>query len=224
MDYAGFDARGSRNPLSGGMDLLIDRQFNGNVFDFGNAELALQGPVSLQVSTGGRVIPSFDVSFTTALNDRNQATPLNYNYTSDIGPQSTTITGSTLVDSKFSINALGFYNLDVTSSQRNTVTRAGLVNDTNTIDSDIGPLSISGNIFVDALAALTDPLFQQTGNPNPLDALSKTIGNMHSMRGFDSPSSGMQSSSVHAVVPEPPVLIMLLVGGPALLWFSRRSR
>lgn len=227
LDYAGFDARGSRNPVSGGIDLLINRQFNGNVFDFGNAELAVQGPVSLQLSTGGRIIPSFEASFSTALNDRSQATPLNYNYSSDIGLQSTTLSGSTLVDATFSINALGFYNLDITSSNRNTVTREGAVSDTTTIDSDIGPLSISGNIFVDALAAVTDPLFEQAGKPNPFDALSKRIGDLpnHGRGSLITSTLPMPSSrSAHAIVPEPTVLAMLLVGWPALAWFSRRSR
>lgn len=227
LDYAGFDARGSRNPLSGGIDLLINRQFNGNVFDFGAPELALQGPVSLQVSTGGRVIPGIDVSLTTALNDRSQAVPLNYNYSSGMGAQSTTVTGSMLVDASFSMNALGFYDLNITSSSRNTVTRDGVASSSNNVDSDIGPLSVSGNIFIDALAAVTDPLFEQSGAPNPFSALSKTVGNLHDV-GFSGPDGTPRglglTRSAHAVVPEPTVLVMMLVGGPLLLWCSRRSR
>jgi hypothetical protein len=242
LDYAGFDARGSHNPLSGGADLLINRQFNGNLFDFGAAELTLQGPISLQVSTGGRLLPTFDVAFTTALNAQNQATQLNYSFVTDTGPQSTTVSGSMLIDGDFSINALGFYDLTLTSSARKTIVREGTVTETNTSDSDLGPLTVSGNIFADALAVLTDPLFEQNGSENPFAAISKTLIDPNSIGIFDlaslpevaqenvlenssgfgpmppaaSPANGIGNVS-HAIVPEPPVLILLLVGLPLIV-------
>lgn len=241
LDYAGFDARGSRNPLSGGVDLLITRQFNGNLFDFGGAELAVQGPISLQVSTGGRVLPQFDVAFSTAANARSQATPLSYNYSSDIGPQSTSISGSMLIDGNFSINALGFYDLTLRSSARNTITRDGVVTDSGTIDSDVGPITVSGNVFADVLAILTDPLFEQSGRENPFDAISKLLidasvdgtsalatlpdldsqASLNANRSFDAFHPAVSHANHgravgHAAVPEPTVLIMLLLGLPLI--------
>lgn len=244
LDYAGFDARGSLNPLSGGADLLITRQFNGNLFDFGGAELAVQGPISLQVSTGGRVVPQFDVAFSTAANARSQPTALTYNYSSDIGAQSTSISGSMLIDGNFSINALGFYDLTLTSSARNTITRDGVVTDSGAIDSDVGPITVSGNVFADVLAILTDPLFEQSGRENPFDSISKLLldanadgtsaltmlpdlgsqASENTNRSFDALHPALsnipQGRAVevgHAAVPEPTVLIMLLLGLPLVV-------
>jgi|CXWL01.1.fsa_nt_gi hypothetical protein len=250
LAFSGFDARGSQNPLSGGADLLITRQFNGNFFDFGAGELTLrEGAVSLQVSTGGRLLPQFDVALTTAVNAQNEATTLDYRYDSEIGPQSTSIDGSILIDGKFSINALGFYNLTLTSSTRGTVERTGVVTDTGTLDSDVGPIAVSGNIFVDALAVLTDPLFEQTGGENPFSALAKTLIDPNSdgsdylaslsdlgsetlleaNRSFDSlhPDSSRgnaRGAAAHVVVPEPPVLILLLLGLPVVVRRAWRIR
>ena len=235
LDFAGFDARGSQNPLSGGVDLLVTRQFNGNVFDFGNAEFILQGPISLQLATGGRILPGFDVSLTTALNSRSQVGTLSYNYSSDIGPQSTAASGSMIIDADFSMNALGFYDLTLTSSSRNTVIREGIVNETTTNDSDLGPIEISGNIFVDAIGILVDPLYEQAGRENPFQSLSKLIDsgmNEHALLWNSSEVSNDifgafvsqrvrsldgqvgRGLSVGAAVPEPTVLAMLLLGVP----------
>lgn len=230
LDFAGFDARGSRNPLSGGVDLLINRQFNGNLFDFGGTEVALQGPISLQMSTGGRLLPEFDVSFSTSLNNRSQVSPLNFSYVSDIGPQSTVVTGSLLIDGDFSIDALGFYDLSITSSRRNTVTREGIVDDTGTFDSDLGPIVMSGNIFVDALGVLVDPLFEQTGRENPFTDLAKLIDLSAgptgvANRNFDSmqPPVGLSQEN-GAVVPEPTVLVLLVLGLPVVINRTWRLR
>lgn len=248
LDFAGFDARGSRNPLSGGVDLLINRQFNGNVFDFGGTELALQGPISLQMSTGGRILPEFDVSFSTSLNSRSQVNPLNFTYVSDIGPQSTIVTGSMLIDGRFTIDALGFYDLTLTSSRRSTVSREGIVTDSGNFDSDLGPIAVSGNIFADALAVLVDPLFEQAGRENPFNELSKLIaGNGYGLADLISASDpdaeifmlgqreldfnpaglvrgnhGRPGSNV--IVPEPTVLALLLLGLPIVIHRARRIR
>ncbi len=249
LDFAGFDARGSRNPLSGGADLLITRQFNGNLFDFGAAELTLQGPISLQVSAGGRLLPTIDATFSTAVNAQNPATQLNYNFVSDTGPQSTTISGSTIIDGSFSVNALGFYDLTLTSSTRSTIDREGVVTESGTLDSDVGPIAVSGNVFADALTILTDPLFEQTGNANPFAALSKMLIDpnsvgaldlaslsdldsqmlMNASRSFDalpSDSSRVHAGGVaaHVVAPEPTVLVLLLLGLPVVFRRAWRVR
>lgn len=245
LDYAGFDARGSRNPLSGGADLLVTRQFNGNVFDFGNTEVLLQGPVSLQVAAGGRIIPSIDLSFRTAFNARSQQSTLSYNYLTDIGPQSTSINGSMQIDAGFYVNALGFYDITLTSSNRSTITREGVVSDTETRDSDVGPVSISGNVFVDLLGVLVDPIFEQSGRENPFATMSKLIqtdlqghpllwstaeqrdANFVSLArhaAMSTPGLTGREAATGAVVPEPTVLAMLLLGIPVVLHRLRRVR
>jgi len=249
LDYAGFDIRGSNNPLSGGVELLIARNFNGNYFNFGAADLLLQGPISLQVTAGGRILPTFDMSLTTAVNAQNPATELNYNFNASSGPQSTSISGSTLIDSKFSINALGFYNLTLSSSTRSTIDRSGVVTESGTSDSDVGPTTVSGNIFADILTVLTDPLFAQTGSANPFAAFSKTLIDLYSdgpvnlsslsdlstinaldaSLGLDSlqdpmPRANPGAAAAHVIVPEPPVLVLLLLGLPVVIRRAWRTR
>ena len=255
LAFAGFDVRGNRNPLSGGTDLLITNTFTGSPLDFGVADISFQGPVSLQVSTARRVIPQFDVSLTTAVDNRSQPTPLNYVFNYNAGGQSAQISGSTLVNAHFSIDGLGFYKLSLDSSSRQTVNRNDQsVADQTHNDSDFGPISVSGNIFTDALALVTDPLFKQAGRSNPFASspAAKLIEADPAQRqellkalmlsgegvngpafasgnatGFGFPASaavGLSSAlanqhgrSIELVVPEPPVLALLLLGIPAIV-------
>ena len=173
LDFAGFDLRGQRNPLSGGIDFLATNNFDGAPFDFGAGDLSLSGPLSLQVSTGGRYLSQFDVSLTTAVDGRTNATPLSYVLNNDIGAQSSQISGTMLADVDFSLNGLGFYDLSITYSSRQNVTNDGLLaNGSTTNDFDLGPINISGNLFADGLAILTDPIFDRAGRPNPFESFS----------------------------------------------------
>ncbi len=173
LDFLGFDLIGQRNPLSGGIDFLATNNFDGAPFDFGAGDLSLSGPLSLQVSTGGRFLSQFDVSLTTAVNGRTDASPLSYVLNSGIGAQSTQVSGTVLADVDFSLNGLGFYKLDITYSSRQKVTNDGLLaNDGTTNDFDLGPINISGNLFADALAILTDPFFNGAGQTNPFERFS----------------------------------------------------
>lgn len=170
-DFVGFDLFGNHNPLSGGIDFLATNEFEASSpFDFGAWNVALDGPLSLEVSTGGRVLSQFDVHFTTGVDGDATAIPLNYSYTFDIGPQVLQINGSVLADVDFALNRLGYYDLQVLASGRQTRTTDGVV--TGTKDFDTGPITLSGNIFADALAVLTDPLFDRAGQPNLFARLS----------------------------------------------------
>ncbi len=173
LDFAGFDLRGQHNPLSGGIDFLAANTFDGAPFDFGASDLSLSGPLSLQVSTGGRLLSQFDVSLSTAVNGRSAATPLNYVYNFNLGGESMQVSGSVLLDANFSLNRLGFYDLTLDYSSRQDVTRSGRAgNDSTTHDLNLGPINVSGNFYADGLAILTDPLFQRAGQANPFDTFS----------------------------------------------------
>ncbi|MEK7731116.1 MAG: hypothetical protein AAB363_04595, partial [Planctomycetota bacterium] len=173
LDFAGFDLIGQRNPLSGGIDFLATSNFDGAPFDFGAADLSLSGPLSLQVSTGGRFLSQFDVSLTTAVNGRTNATPLSYVLNNNIGAQTSQVSGTVLADVNFSLNGLGFYDLGITYSSRQNVTKDGLLaNGGTTNDFDLGPINISGNLYADALAILTDPIFDRAGRANPFERFS----------------------------------------------------
>jgi len=173
LDFVGFDLIGQRNPLSGGIDFLATNDFNGAPFDFGAWDLSLDGPLSLQVSTGGRFLSQFDVSFTTAVNGSGNATPLSYVFNGDVGAQSSQVSGTVLADVDFSLNGLGFYDLSIFYSSRQNVTNEGsLANGSSTRDFDLGPINVSGNLYADVLAILTDPFFDSTGQVNPFERFS----------------------------------------------------
>jgi len=262
LEAAGFDVRGQRNPASGGLDFLINNQFQDRTFDFGAWDLTLNGPISTQLSTGGRVLSNLDVALTTALNSDAGAEPLTYELNFDAGAQATRITGSLLVDADLNLNAFGFYDLGLNYSTRQTVVNSGTVsNSTTDFDADLGPINVRGNIFADALAAITDPLFAAARQPNPFeffsganqlklaiqaqgDALLASLGagladapSASALRGTNSgfvgpqvpragglTSSNSSTGSPNAgVVPEPPVLLLMLLGIPALLGLRRRT-
>ena len=267
LDYAGFNFLGAENVnisgrenlLSGGADFLTSVNFNGNAFDFGPWDLTLLGPVSFAVSTGGRVLNTLDISFQTAPGANAVATPLAYVLNVDSGNQLSTIEGTLLVDGDLTINGLGFYDLTFTYSSRQDVTRDGrYANDRETSDFDVGPIRIRGNIFADALALATAPVFEAIGQSNPfasfsgsaqlkeiLDAVSSdALARLSAGRDvFTDPTSatldladaaGLSLAELTGVgrstgdlagagvVPEPPVLLLLVLGVPAML--AKRAR
>lgn len=247
-EYAGFDLFGSHNPLSGGIDFLAVNEFDESAeFDFGAWEIALDGPLSLEVSTGGRFVSQFDVALTTGANGDAAAIPLNYSYTFDTGPNVIRIDGSVLADVDFTLNRLGYYDLQVLASGRQTRSTDGV--ETGTNDFDAGPINMSGNLYLDALAVVTDPLFDRAGNPNffvrlsgndTLEALLSDGGSTASE--LDAKQIAMLGSKVilppglangngngppggfnpgngqgGPAVPEPAVLALMLAGAPILL-------
>ncbi len=245
-----FNVQGRHNVLSGGSDLLINNNFQGNPLDFGIGNLALQGPVSLDVSTGRRFLPTLDFSFSTALNGDSQAIPIQYSLTTDVGGQATEISGSLLFDASLSVNRFGFYDVDFTYSSRQQVDSDGrFSNGSENFDFDAGPISVSGNIFADVLALVTDPIFVATDTLNIFESFSgaaalKTIfdgqdsvtisrlSNGESI--FDGPvadvTGGLRGfndrnldGAAFSVVPEPGVLVLLLAALP-VLWFKTFKR
>ncbi len=175
LAYAGFNIEGYENRLSGGADFRISRNFIGNPLDFGAWDMTFQGPISLEMSTGGRLVPQLDIDLTTALTSRSTAVPLSYEFNYDVVGQSVRIPGTLLIDAGFSLDRLGFYDLELTCSSRQEISREGrFADDTGTSDFDIGPINISGNIYADALALITQPIFNKTGHANPFASLSGT--------------------------------------------------
>jgi hypothetical protein len=71
------------------------------------------------------------------------------------------------------VNALGFYDMIVNISNTGEFQADGLLGeDSGTLDFDIGPINLSGHIFADLLAALTDNLYAQAGVENPFREFS----------------------------------------------------
>lgn len=99
--------------------------------------------------------------------------PVIYDLWVKTGVQDVEIKGIGTIKANASINALGFYDVEAFISNRGSFEFNGvLYDDRGTTDYDLGPISLSGNIFADVLAAVTEPLFAGTGTANPFAVLS----------------------------------------------------
>ena len=252
LQASAFDVRSRPNPLSGGRDVFIGRTFVGNQLDFGPWDLTLQGPISMQVATGGRRLSELEVSFTTAANSSTAVQPLNYVLNVDSGGQETQVSGSLLIDGDLRFNGFGFYEVSLSYSSRQNVVRDGrFANDEREFDSDIGPIVVSGNIVADVLAILTEPFFQATGASNIFaefsgraklsDAIALSLAELQGSLAEGMTADELAASTLAIeltptsplraeppvqgvqVVPEPPILILLLLGLPVLLARRRTS-
>ncbi len=168
LEYSGFQFVGAENPLSGGADFSLSRNFTGQTLDFGATELTLTGPILFTFSTGGRGLPVLDFS----LNTNDQA--FEYVFETSTGAQDMRVEGNVLVDATGSINTFGFYDLRLQLSSRQNVFLDGRFqnNVEQHQDFDLGPIDVSGNLFADVLARVFDPFFQATGTENIFDSFS----------------------------------------------------
>ena len=253
LGYAGFNIEGDRNILSGGADFLINRNLVGDTLDFGAADLTVAGPISLSASYGTRLLDTFDIALRTALDADAAAFPLTYEFNADPGSQTARVSGTLFIDANLSVNEFGFYDLDLTYSSRQDVeTRGRFSNSSDEYDFDIGPINVSGNIFADALALVTDPLFEASGTVNVFasfsgsDSLSQlrllaagdflgdgglsTLLGAKASNGLSGPiGSGVLrgepgADAANAVIPEPTILVMLLFAAPFVLARPLRRR
>lgn len=164
LDYAGFQFSGQRNPLSQGLTIQTFRNFQGTRLDFGATELTLTGPAAAQVTTANRGFRSLDFAVTLGTAEN----PLAYIYESDVGSSAVRVDGSTVFDLSGSINQFGWYDFEFEWSSRQTSSSTGRFSDPDEqiMDFDIGPINVSGNLFADLLATMTDPLFESSGQEN----------------------------------------------------------
>ncbi|HKQ50227.1 MAG TPA: hypothetical protein VJZ71_19285 [Phycisphaerae bacterium] len=89
--------------------------------------------------------------------------PINYTVTFDAGVQSFEWTGNVLVNTEGTVNALGFYDLQMRVMNIGSYTADGFgVHDEQVTDFDTGPVNVSGHILMDAFAGLAQGL----GNPD----------------------------------------------------------
>lgn len=253
LGLAGFELQGNHNILSGGDNFRISNNFVGVPLDAGIADLSLQGPISLSISTGERGLSTLDLSLRTALDTATAAIPLGFIFNADVGSQQTQITGSLLIDANLSINGFGFYDLNLIYSLRETVDNDGSLSvGSANYDLDIGPVDISGNIFADMLKAITDPVFAAVGVDSPFAAFMQgpdllsllTPGGLEELAefslsnpatagdpfaplddllgkldgdGVDGATSRSFLDGSLSVVPEPTVILLMLLGVPVLI-------
>ncbi len=167
MNLADFRFSGEQNPLGDGMTINAVANWNNREFDFGNTELTLTGGLLLSAGYTQRGIPEFEFNMSSF------NTPISYVLDMDTGFQNLTATGGFLVTVDTKINALGFYDQTYHLSNRGTFELDGIAQTTpETLDYDIGPINVSGNVFADAVAALTQPFFSAAGTENPFAKIS----------------------------------------------------
>jgi len=158
----------NRNILGDGWDFTASAFYGGQTYRTGLADLTLSGASStLSAGYTLRGLPSARFSFVTS-------DPLSYTLNANYGLQDVVAQGSILIDIETNINALGFYDQVFQISNRGEYTTDGLgPTDAGTLDFDVGPIVISGNIYADILAALTEPFFAATGTENPFAKFSQ---------------------------------------------------
>jgi len=172
---------GTYNTLVGdGWNFVATRELNGweiygGAFGFELGTGSAGTPVSFDTRVQLRrwPIPTVRVNVGTNQTDTTNPTSVSYDFWVNTGFQDVEIVGEGSLDAQIDINAFGFYDIDAFVSNRGTFTIDGVAySDSGTLDYDMGPVSLSGNIFVDILAAMTAPLFEAAGTSNPLAVFS----------------------------------------------------
>lgn len=171
------------DPLSKGYTLnvsIVDPDtglpyYNNTHFYLGFGDLVMEsGAVAMSATYSERLVPA--VRF--ALNTK--GAPLDYRYESYLDVQDVVIDGSLLLDVDTYVNAWGFYDITLQASNRATATnKHGEIEDLSArLDYDIGPINLSGNIWLDAAAVVTDPFFEEFGTDNPFAAFDSTLAGL----------------------------------------------
>jgi hypothetical protein len=81
--------------------------------------------------------------------------PVNYVVSLDTGVQNFEWTGNALINSDVKIHAMGFYDFELQFVNVGNQTADGiLIHDEQVTDFDTGPINLSGNLFMDAIASL----------------------------------------------------------------------
>ncbi len=159
---------GERNLLGDGWTINANAVYNNREFDMGCADLTLNGILNASAGYTTRCCPEGKFSLNTG------NTPLTYKFVIDTGAQNFYAEGSVLINIDTSINMLGFYDQTLQISNRGVYGFEGwAANDEKSMDFDVGPIDVSGNIFLDILAALTEPFFNSMGQGNPFSKLSQ---------------------------------------------------
>jgi hypothetical protein len=164
-----------------GYTIEFDRTFGADshgrpeVLDLGAYELQLAG--STQATLGytrrGMLIGNGSVA----------VTDLAYAIRGKSGAQDVSLSGKLSGSGSLEVNQLGFYtmNLDLQNTS-STLTLDGLVaNDTQNKNFDIGPISIKGNVYIDALSEVLSAFgvdttgLQQLSAKSPMDQIGDAL-------------------------------------------------
>jgi hypothetical protein len=146
--------------------------YNDTNFYLGIADLTLgtdaPGTIKTSAIYSTRWVPAVRFGMKT-VDPQGNSNPLSYKFHSFLFGQDFTVTGSLLMDTDVYINKWGSYDITLQASNRSTVTMQGVTDPSKlpNFDYDVGPISLSGNIYLDALAVIADPFFEKFGAENP---------------------------------------------------------
>lgn len=141
------------NDYGNGYRLEFDRTFGtdsygrAETFDLGNLELTLSGSTQMTASYTTRGIPTFNIDAYTS--------SLSYLLVDETAGQEFELSGTLDVTSQVEINRFGSYEivLEINNTDA-TLEGTGLIVDGSTdADFDVGPITVSGNVFVDLAAS-----------------------------------------------------------------------
>ncbi|MFO0972472.1 MAG: PEP-CTERM sorting domain-containing protein [Phycisphaerae bacterium] len=163
-----FRQRFIRNYAGDGVGYEFTRLWGNDSFgnavqlDAGPVNMALQGTTHARVTVNRRLIPEMNLSLDTG------GAPLNYAVRGFTGLQNIQATGSFTGTLSGTLNVLGFYNLQATAANNNSNLRVDgvLVTDNRSTDFDVGPINVTGNIWIDAAS-------------NTLQALGNVAGSIY---------------------------------------------
>lgn len=170
MNLLDYNFSAEKNHLGKGWDLSATAVYTGQEYDFGFAELTLGSGISN--FSGGyttRGIPKAEFSWNTG----GVALPYTLEFNNGIQDMQT-VSGSILVDVSTDVNILGFYDTRIQIANRGSYETDGFFADQDgSLAFDVGPIDISGNIFADALAIVTQPLWTAANTENPFTKFSQ---------------------------------------------------
>jgi len=148
--------------------LGTDSYGNANQIEIPGLTAAFQGAIHNRIEVNRRFIPEIRIQSDT------QNAPLQYNITSSPGAESFTFNGNIAANMTGTINALGFYSIQVGVSNTGTSRIDGmLLTDQRSTDFDVGPINVTGNIFTDIGSSLLQLAATSiTEGANPLATLN----------------------------------------------------
>jgi hypothetical protein len=219
MGIAGFGQQLTRNVVADGWTYDFGQTFSNTEYDFGNAELTLNGTMVGQAVISNRGIPEIELNLSTP-------TGIFYDLLATDGPNKLTIdNGFFNVEQKIIINQYGGYNIQMRVTNQGTLV-CGDSCDETALNFDIGPIDVNGHWLVDVVN-LT--LGQWCGFTLPGGGLDQIVlgweqlmqDQMAQVAGSVESNPQVPAGITVAAVPEP-VCLSLLVLGAGIMVGRRR--
>lgn len=204
------------NVLGGGYRFEMNRNFGNDTF--GRPEVYDAGPFQLGLNGSVGVTAQYTTRFFPIASANISATNLAYNLSGTTGVQDFTLTGTLNGTGNLEVNPLGFYtfnmNLSNTTSDL-TLDGVGVDGDRDT-DFDVGPISVKGNIYWDAVLGVLGTLGVDTSGlesvfpKSSIDSVIDDIQNSIDANSLFPEASGLPGDAVAKLRSE---IASSLVGG-----------